>query len=633
MLSFIKLLKISSTAFTFYFHYYSTQFFIHYLCREYEPDSGGAHRYKLQRYFSSIELYNRSIPGSSIVASPNSSQTMEFGGHQSKDDMASAVTDVTGASTEKAGGVTQRLQDLNVDLEQLRHLRIVDTQQDHSEAHGDFESLSKGVRHCPECGSANKAYMDWCTKCGEMLIGVDPVCAKKNNKHVGPGIKRGGNCVKTNRGRNVTAEDGVQDVKPRCGGFEGGGNEYCYKKYHGGSSISSSPLNNQESQGYGRELKDSGQESIVFIEEDSSPQQMEDYKDRDSSLLSDEKNRRFENENIDSPHDDVGVSFLEEIKDPVLREFVHSYRRQKFAQQARLTDQDVVKQAGYSIAGSDTADSQAQPEHRSTALSKGASHHPAAPLPSKDEVKNMKVRTAPQLMHLSLKTNSESMFEEEVTFEMNEELLTNSKAPSQGKFRKKKKKKKQKGEILDIEIFGYEETRKSRNSGQTSGIVPALNLASSSEEDESEDTSVDSDDDSENLEVHVGDNEKIESVVHMAPGNNSGAGSPSKLETMKNQFSGNKQPVNSGKMLQHHPITAVHESPPPLLLGQSETPSHPRRGQGSASVPISYQRHWTRSSIAWSSYNPRELNTRFVFEIFHKWNGSIISQSLVLYIP
>ena len=174
---------------------------------------GPVNHYNLQRYFSSMEIHrqgssadtnhsgapllsSRSVEGDFYRAAEKKSSSEGIGNFVSdggdndgdNEDAASCssgFTSVTATTmnTGKAGGLTRRLENLGVDLEHLRHLRVVDRKQHDQEASdANFEKLSKGIRYCPECSTPNKAYMDWCLGCGEILIGVEPSLPGQRSK-------------------------------------------------------------------------------------------------------------------------------------------------------------------------------------------------------------------------------------------------------------------------------------------------------------------------------------------------------------------------------------------------------------------------------------------------------------------
>ena len=136
---------------------------------------------------------------------------------------SSGFTSVTAntMTTGKAGGLTRRLENLGVDLEHLRHLRVVDRKQDQETSDAVFEKLSKCIRYCPECSVANKAYMDWCLGCGEILIGVEPALTGQKSKqrdNGGNNSGTGGTDKKSGRGSSRLNKSNNGEVEQYAGG-------------------------------------------------------------------------------------------------------------------------------------------------------------------------------------------------------------------------------------------------------------------------------------------------------------------------------------------------------------------------------------------------------------------------------
>ena len=85
---------------------------------------------------------------------------------------------VTGLSID-AGGLTERLDELGIDSTHLK-----------TEKGRSYNALQSEVKDkkgklliiCPECEGFNKEYMSWCTHCGEMIIGVEPMLVSKNRQ-------------------------------------------------------------------------------------------------------------------------------------------------------------------------------------------------------------------------------------------------------------------------------------------------------------------------------------------------------------------------------------------------------------------------------------------------------------------
>lgn len=88
--------------------------------------------------------------------------------------------------TLKAGGLTDRLNDLGIDVSQIKGSRENKGTVAKNEKKG--VDKKKGAKKgkvlivCPECKGLNKEYMSWCTQCGEMIIGVEPMLVSKNKE-------------------------------------------------------------------------------------------------------------------------------------------------------------------------------------------------------------------------------------------------------------------------------------------------------------------------------------------------------------------------------------------------------------------------------------------------------------------
>lgn len=89
---------------------------------------------------------------------------------------SSANTDMT----LKGGGLTERLNELGIDVTHVKHKGGDEIGKSEGKAKG--EKKGKVLIVCPECQGLNKEYMSWCTQCGEMIIGVEPMLVSKNRE-------------------------------------------------------------------------------------------------------------------------------------------------------------------------------------------------------------------------------------------------------------------------------------------------------------------------------------------------------------------------------------------------------------------------------------------------------------------
>ena len=117
------------------------------------------------------------------IVSTTATELSEQGNDSDLDGETLVNTVVTGVSIE-AGGLTERLNKLGIDSTHLKR------EKDSSETGVYNETKQKEVKEkkgklliiCPECEGFNKEYMSWCTHCGEMIIGVEPLLVSKNRQ-------------------------------------------------------------------------------------------------------------------------------------------------------------------------------------------------------------------------------------------------------------------------------------------------------------------------------------------------------------------------------------------------------------------------------------------------------------------
>ncbi|XP_060605854.1 uncharacterized protein LOC132758296 [Ruditapes philippinarum] len=81
-------------------------------------------------------------------------------------------------ATLHAGGLTERLNELGIDVSHVKYSNKDKKQIGEDKKHGGKKG--KVLIVCPDCGGLNKEYMSWCTQCGEMIIGVEPMLVSKN---------------------------------------------------------------------------------------------------------------------------------------------------------------------------------------------------------------------------------------------------------------------------------------------------------------------------------------------------------------------------------------------------------------------------------------------------------------------
>lgn len=79
--------------------------------------------------------------------------------------------------TVNGGGLTDRLNDLGIDVSHIKETESESTSKTAYEKKG--QKKGKVLIICPDCQGLNKEYMSWCTQCGEMIIGVEPMLVSK----------------------------------------------------------------------------------------------------------------------------------------------------------------------------------------------------------------------------------------------------------------------------------------------------------------------------------------------------------------------------------------------------------------------------------------------------------------------
>ena len=583
----------------------------------------------LQRYFSSLELsgpgsYNPATDPAVPSPLPNTSRSVEADFYKTDkvdDDNQSAFTGVTGVtgvtSASKAGGVTQRLKELGVDLEHLRHLRVVSKKADQEAEDAKFEKLSKGIRYCPECGASNKAYMDWCTECGEVLIGVEPTLPyskkKDDKKKKGSSSKGGSNrdAVKREFGSGDLKIEDVESSRSNTGYFPKDSPESGR-----GVSLSNSPVRyrGRRSEKEVAEPKDSGRASSGERAVTQS----------DSEGVDREEDSSAGNEESQS-------DFFEQISDPVLKEFIISYRNRQISGDVAKKSSPKTNHKSRISSKTEITEKRSSPKVPSVTNGKDKSRYI---LKKKDENSNQ---------------GNSCQEEDSGTDFINTEVKNTESVPQKSvKKKSKKSKKKNKEPPMDVEIFGYEESRISQDSTRGLNLVPMLNLKGSSDESSGEDDDSSSDDSGseiddiqddyvishdmsndnlprfeqsdfsivEEVSEEDEDEEDEESSSYRPPGQSS-----SSSQTQVSVSANSMRKVSSNT---HNAGTGVARPSKPQ--SSSGTPAKKSTQSSSSSVrasldqgsqrskgtPAGYQRHWARSSVAWSSYNPRELSTRSV---------------------
>lgn len=161
-------------------------------------------------------------------------------------------------------------------------------------------------------------------------------------------------------------------------------------------------------------------------------------------------------------------------------------------------------------------------------------------------------------------------------------------------------------EAAVVEIFDYNETWNSyAHASLKRSVVPVLNPKHSSDE-------ADDEDDSEEIKFETTHDEVSEFATSGDFDRQMNISKPTKAATCNSNQSTKNQNLSSAKASQSPPIKSTHTSLPQPSFSKSAATFHQKTGGNASSSPAIYQRHWARSSIAWSSYNPLELSTRLL---------------------
>ena len=586
---------------------------------------------------------------------------------------------VTGTSI-AAGGITERMEQLGVDPVVLQSLKqrpdIVAADEE------ALDAMRNLVRICPECQAVNKEYMTWCLQCGGVLIGVDPISTKdlkKKNKE-----KRGGAGSSSKPRKSQSKPEKAEAPDPAAGQspdsqepfleYEERIEEIIYDHSEGGQE---SPEVEQSPQVLSP-LRDSDVEEQVEEEVDgtkespesgrgasaaSSParrniswEMSEDARDLSQNTMEVTENkdsgRPSSGEGAESRKPPLSSQFIHEdgpqrsekeindicevISDPIIRGFIKNYLQKKPQEQVpdlgqASSSKHSSSQQGGSAPGkqggsapgkqigsaSGKQSGSASGRQGGSASGKQGGSHP--------ESQGQTPSSKPVSLDLGASASS---------------LVSKSdltKTPSAKKVESSKKKGSRKGskkghEAIDVEIFAIEEAKLCRSARAGANLVPMLNLAHSSDEEEdssertsslqgvpsvsygaSSDTSSPRDD---TAPINYSNEVKAMAVKTQASGETRNNLSQSQSQEVE-QAPPNPEISNSNfQFLQQ--LVEGRESAPPAQRKKMTGPSRPqpqRKPSPTSKVRASIEapaasRRWMRSSIAWSSYHPRELRTR-----------------------
>ena len=452
-------------------------------------------------------------------------------------------TAVTGFTID-AGGVTERLHELGIDPKYVKGELNNNDRSKHNEVKQDGQKVKKGklLIICPECEGFNKEYMSWCTHCGEMIIGVEPMLVSKNRQGK----------LRTNPVSDITKEtvtnkasvnvsEKVDELnKVNNTQFKPDNDDEFEKplKLDLGLIKSESPrevidtkLNVSPNKSDG---KDSGRPSSddqdLLQNRNKIEQEVEDdicetitdpvVKDYVKSHFAKRRQFALENKSLPSSEnmkskvqswiEEIGISESEPTIAPTLekaQQVLHSRYQGKNTQKVGSAQDDHVNNKT-----AQKATLSAHLESNAKTLNETKIHHLHLKKDSSPELETVDPTLEPPDIpkfgadkegipfdpaELNLKLVSESMdFSQfgSVDFSHVESVnIDMKKAPNEkgdaDKARAKQERRNKRGHgAIDVEVFGYEESRECKNSSRGQRLVPILNLPiGSSDEEEGSD--------------------------------------------------------------------------------------------------------------------------------------------------
>lgn len=523
----------------------------------------------IDRYFTSLEnLYrrdhNQNLNEETEASTPHKETTPIKPPVDNDGEETLVNTEFTSATSIKAGGVTEREAKLGIDLSFIKG-----EGQKASKENMDNSSKSNGklVIVCPECGEVNKPYMSWCADCGDVLIGVNPILMKKGKNGK---LKR---CITENQ--NVEIEN-IKNVT------------FVEKEIEG----------------------DPGIVPQIVSERDGeiSPVHDEVYKGKASPNKSDSRDSgRPSSEDMDYCRTEKEVTEIcENISDPVIKGFIKAYFNRK-------------KQAINMKEGKDTSTGDEEENDDEDNTHAGQSNDLEA-FASQIDVQNQEnshttqnfdqTQSCPSVQNyvqvLSNSSAPDFVQANSNSHQSTQELQTQNQCdpntvepPVLSKTKpsySKKRSKLKKNVPVDIEVFPSSERR---SSGRSEPIVPILNLVNSSDEENEINEQrnrqlLDSSTDTNDLnEFFDPPEESIEMVADSKEGVDNEEQQPFLAQVMAEINTPKPKRPSSGN-------------------GRGKRPSNnnARSIVRESIESAGYQRHWERSSIAWGSYNQRELSTK-----------------------
>ncbi|XP_067655869.1 uncharacterized protein [Haliotis asinina] len=496
----------------------------------------------LDRYFSSLENIYRgptspqgSLPQTEEEAEEtpeDEPEDREAAGDAEREDLVDedAFTSVTATSV-KAGGITERLERLGIDVGQIKSK---DAAKEDNE--DDRQKKRKKVKVCPGCASWNKEYMSWCADCGEILIGVESIIAKRKER-------RKENAEKKEK-VEVKAENSTEQAGPVVSTRKSMSISPEILSYRHDSDMKVSVTKPSPMNSHMKQLERAKQDLAV--------------PSTGSNALG---------KCIRSPQEINDL--CEVINDPVIRGFIKNY----FSRKAKAAD-DVEAETDETEQEADEVTPKADVDND---LSDG-------------EV----------ILNLQSSVNFESP-------SASHEKGRGKKYPSHGD--------------IDVEIFGIKDTRESRTSSRNAPVVPCLDLHDSSDDEEIVKArrlamktqpvsfSIDTDDWSS-----VNESQQLNPTEESPELPQEVLPEEDDFDTPRAENSNERNPSQDPSFLAH--ILAMrsnssrpqHQRPRSADLLERKRMTRSIVRESIEAEP--YQRHWEKSSIAWSSFHPRELSTR-----------------------
>ncbi|KAK3102687.1 hypothetical protein FSP39_013151 [Pinctada imbricata] len=393
----------------------------------------------LERYFTSLEQMREKSGEEGDTESFDKPASVT---EEEENDLETNVnTEVTAATSVKAGGITNRIEQLGIDLSFLKKSQdpdLVPQETENKKGDTDMKSRkSKLVVICPECEEINKDYMSWCGNCGEVLIGIEPVSVKKS---------RGGKISVKPVSKAVLKKEGSRESKFTSSGDNTDGSV---------------------SQNEGARNEDSSSGVDAMFEEGSK----ETKKGKASQKAE---------SNIERSQKEI-AEICENITDPIVKGFIKSFLRKK---KHDVTSTDV--QTDRSMVTDKTS-------ARSNAKPKVYSHKEKPAIPPKDKVKKLAMDQKKRNENVAKKPKVPSKQNVPVD-ERENDFITQCRSESssekevdywhheQGQKNRPDRPLRYKNvPPIDIEVFAMEESRRSSRTSEP--IVPSLNLVNSSDEE------------------------------------------------------------------------------------------------------------------------------------------------------